>query len=259
MAGEIDIQKGPGLHQTLFGKKSNVEIYREMVIGDRGTLSLLYYELVILLFGWIPGALGLVARKIFYKRLFKRVGQNVIFGRNLVLRQPQKVAIGNNVIIDDDCLIDAKGVSNTGITIGSLVTIGRFSSLVCKNADIEIGDHVNIGTCVKIIVANQGRIRIGSHIDIGSGSHFSGGSYDYSEPDVLPSTHRLATKGIIVEDLAWIGVGAILLDGVCVGKRSIVGAGAVVTKDIPEDCIAFGVPAEVKRTRAGCPRMQWKS
>jgi acetyltransferase-like isoleucine patch superfamily enzyme len=52
-----------------------------------------------------------------------------------------------------------------------------------------------------------------------------------------------------VEDLAWIGVGAILLDGVCVGTRSIVGAGAVVTKNIPKNCIAFGVPAEVKRTR----------
>jgi acetyltransferase-like isoleucine patch superfamily enzyme len=78
---------------------------------------------------------------------------------------------------------------------------------------------------------------------------FSGGSYDYSNPDVLPSTQRLATKGIVVEDLSWIGVGAILLDGVCVGKRSIVGAGAVVTKDIPENSVAFGVPAVVKRTR----------
>jgi acetyltransferase-like isoleucine patch superfamily enzyme len=220
-----------------------------MVVGERGNLALFYYELVTLLFGWVPGAMGLAIRKIFYRRLFKSVGRNVVFGRNLVLRQPQKIVIGDNVIIDDDCLLDAKGESNAGIRIGNYVTIGRFSSLVCKNADIEIGDHVNIGTSVKIIVANQGKIRIGSRIDIGSGSHFSGGSYDYSAPDVLPSTQRLATKGIEVGDLTWIGVGAILLDGVCIGTRSIVGAGAVVTKDIPDNCIAFGVPAEVKKTR----------
>jgi acetyltransferase-like isoleucine patch superfamily enzyme len=250
MEREIEIQKGPGLHRTLFGKKSNVQIYRAMVVGDRGNLALLYYELVTLFLGWIPGALGLATRKIFFKPLFKRVGRNVIFGRNLVLRQPQKVVIGDNVIIDDDCLIDAKGESNTGITIGNYVTIGRFSALVCKNGDIEIGDQVSMGTSVKIVVADQGKVRIGSRIDIGSGSHFSGGSYDYSEPDVLPSSQRLATKGIVVEDLTWIGVGVILLDGVCIGARSIVGAGAVVTKDIPENSIAFGVPAEVKKTRA---------
>ena len=140
MEREIEIQKGPGLHRTLFGKKSNVQIYREMVVGDRGNLALLYYELAILFFGWIPGALGLATRKIIYRRLFKSVGRNVVFGRNLVLRQPQKIAIGDNVIIDDDCLLDAKGESNAGIRIGNYVTIGRFSSLVCKNADIEIGD-----------------------------------------------------------------------------------------------------------------------
>lgn len=249
MDREIEIQKGPGLHRTLFGKKSNVQTYREMVVGEQGTLALLYYELVTLLFSWLPGALGLLARRSFYKPLFKRVGRNVIYGRNLVLRHPQKIEIGDNVIIDDDCLIDAKGETNAGILIGDYVTIGRFSSIVCKNGTIEIGDHVNIGSSVKIVAANQGKVRIGSCIDIGSGSHFSGGSYDYSDPEALPSTQRLATKGIIVEDLCWIGVGVILLDGVRVGRRSIVGAGAVVTKDIPECSIAFGVPAAVKRTR----------
>lgn len=247
---ESEIKNGPGLHRRLFGDKSNARLYQEMVVGDRGILALIYYELVILLFGWIPGALGLVTRKIFYRRLFKQVGRNVVFGRNLVLRHPQKIVLGNHVIIDDDCLLDAKGELNTGIETGDYVTIGRFSSLVCKNADIVIGSHVNIGTSVKIIVANKGKIQIGSNLDIGSGSHFSGGSYDYSDPEALPSTQRLATKGIVVEDFTWIGVGAILLDGVHVGARSIVGAGSVVTRDVPANCIAFGVPAEVKRSRA---------
>lgn len=243
------VSQGPGLHKTVFANKSALRKYREMVIGDRSILALLKYEFIVLLFSMLPGALGLGLRKVFYRSLFRKVGRNVIFGRNVVLRHPHKITIGDNVIIDDDCLVDAKGEDNEGIKIGNSVTIGRFSSLVCKNADIVIGSHVNIGTSVKLVVANHGLIEIGSQIDIGSGCHFSGGSYDYSQADILPSTQRKPTKGIVVDDLAWIGVGVIVLDGVHIGAKSIVGAGAVVTQDIPSGSIAFGVPAEVKRQR----------
>jgi acetyltransferase-like isoleucine patch superfamily enzyme len=222
-----------------------------MVVGDRGWGALLRYELTILLFSMVPGVLGLALRNTFYRPLFRRVGRNVVFGRNLVLRQPHKISIGDNVIIDDDCLLDGKGEDNHGITLGDMVTIGRFSSIVCKNADIEIGSHVNIGTSVKIIAANKGKIVIGNSIDIGSGSHFSGGSYDYSSPEVLPSSQRIETKGIFIEDLAWIGAGVIVLDGVRIGTRSIVAAGAVVTRDVPAYSLAAGVPAEIKKTREG--------
>ncbi|MGW8144734.1 MAG: DapH/DapD/GlmU-related protein [Anaerolineales bacterium] len=246
---EIEQESGPGLHQSLFKKESNFDKYRRMVIGDQGWLKLIYFEFVILFFSFLPGALGLFCRKFFYRPLFNKIGRNVIFGRNLVLRHPHKITIGDNVIIDDDCLLDAKGESNLGISIGDYVSIGRFSSLVCKNGDIEIGAHVNIGSMVKIIVADQGKISFGSNIDVGSSCHFSGGSYDYSQSERLPSSQRLSTKGIIVEDLAWIGAGVIVLDGVQIGRKCIVGAGAVVTQDIPPNSIAFGVPAEVKRER----------
>jgi acetyltransferase-like isoleucine patch superfamily enzyme len=246
-----EAEQWPGLHTTLFDqKKSPIQIYKETVIGNHGWAGLLYYEFAILFFSILPGALGLLSRKIFYKPLFKSVGRNVVFGRNLTIRQPHKIRIGNNVIIDDDCTLDAKGETNQGITLGDLVTIGRFSSVVCKDADITIGSHVNIGTNVKIIAANQGKIKIGNSIDIGSGCHFSGGSYDYSDVNHLPSTRRIETKGIILEDLAWVGSGVIILDGVTIGSKSIVGAGAVVTNDIPANSLVAGVPAEVKKFRS---------
>jgi acetyltransferase-like isoleucine patch superfamily enzyme len=244
-------EQWPGLHTKLFDEdKSPTQKYKEMVIGDQGWIRLLYYEFAILFFGILPGALGLVLRQVFFKPLFKRVGRNVVFGRNLTIRQSHKIEIGNNVIIDDDCTLDAKGQNNQGISLGDLVTVGRFSSIVCKDADIVIGSHVNIGTSVKIIAANQGKIEIGNSIDIGSGCHFSGGSYDYSDADLLPSSQRIGTKGIILEDLAWVGAGVIILDGVTIGSKSILGAGSVVTSDIPANSLAAGVPAEVKKTRS---------
>ena len=55
-----------------------------------------------------------------------------------MLRHPHKIRIGDNVVIDDNCLIDAKGESNAGIRIGSGVFIGRNTILSCKNGDIEL-------------------------------------------------------------------------------------------------------------------------
>jgi len=248
---ESKSEQWPGLHRKMFDpNKSASQLYKEMTVGEKGWGSWLYYEIVILLFGLLPGALGLALRRWFFKPLFVKVGRNVIFGRNLNIRQAYKIKIGDNVIIDDDCTLDGKGHTNQGIIIGDFVTVGRFSSLVCKDADISIGSHVNIGTNVKIIASNKGKIDIGSSIDIGSGCHFSGGSYDYSNADQLPSSQRIETKGIILGDLAWIGAGVIILDGVRIGTKSIIGAGAVVTADIPANSIATGVPAKVTRTRA---------
>jgi acetyltransferase-like isoleucine patch superfamily enzyme len=69
-------------------------------------------------------------------------------------------------------------------------------------------------------------------------------------PDKPIRQQPLESKGdIIIEDEAWLGVGVTVLDGVRIGKGAVVGAGSVVTKDIPEGAIAFGVPARVIRMR----------
>ena len=56
-----------------------------------------------------------------------------------MLRHPHKIHIGSNVVIDDNCLLDAKGETNRGIRIGDGVFIGRNTILSCKNGDIELG------------------------------------------------------------------------------------------------------------------------
>ncbi len=71
------------------------------------------------------GALGLALRKALYPLLLGSCGRNVVFGQNVVLRHPHKIHIGSNVVVDDNCLLDAKGESNRGIRIGSGVFIGR--------------------------------------------------------------------------------------------------------------------------------------
>src|SRR5262249_13168790 len=111
--------------QLFASEKSSREKYAELVIGRSDLFSLRRYELIVALAQPHPGAFGLRLRKLLYPTLLGSCGRNVVFGQNVVLRHPHKIRIGDNVVIDDNCLLDAKGESNRGITIGSGVFIGR--------------------------------------------------------------------------------------------------------------------------------------
>ena len=238
----LDIQQ-----QLVNSDVSPMRKYLALVIGRGSWLSLLKYEVIILMSSTIPGALGLALRKVLYPRLLKKCGRNVVFGANVVLRHPKKIVIGDNVVIDDNCLLDAKGESNAGITIGSGVFMGRNTILHCKNGDIVIGDDVNIG--FNCDIASSNRVEIGRKVLIAAYSYIVGGGHDFSRSDASVMDQKRTAKGIFVAPEAWIGAGVIVQDGCTIGEGTIVGAGAVVNADLPPKVIAVGIPARVLRNR----------
>jgi acetyltransferase-like isoleucine patch superfamily enzyme len=217
--------------------------YSALVVGRSGWAALIKHELVVMCSQHLPGALGLVMRRFLYPWLLGACGRNVIFGQNVVLRHPHKIRIGDNVVIDDNCLLDAKGESNQGIHIGSGVFIGRNTILSCKNGDIEIADGANIGFNCEIFSASH--VQIGRDVLIAAYSYVIGGDHDFvdTEAPVLAQSRRSA--GVTVGDGAWLGAGAKILDGVSIGDRAIVGAGAVVRQNVPARATAVGVPARI--------------
>lgn len=240
----LDIQK------NLFDeKRSALEKYQDLVIGSRSIGALLKYELICTFFSAIPGALGLVLRQRLYPLLLGRSGRNVVFGTNVVLRHPHKIFIGDNVVVDDNCLLDAKGESNKGITIGSGVFIGRSSILHCKNGDIVIHDNVNIG--FNCDIASSNHIEIGEKVLVAAYAYIVGGGHGFARADVPVVDQKRVAQGIKIEANAWVGAGATVLDGVTVGRNTIIGAGAVVTGDLPANSLAAGMPARVLREREG--------
>ena len=104
-------------------KKSKIARYQELVLGSDKIWYLIKYELIILFFSGMPGALGIFLRSKFLPKLLGSCGRGVVFGRNIVFRHPQKINIGNGVIIDDNVLMDAKGNNNKGIQIKEEVFI----------------------------------------------------------------------------------------------------------------------------------------
>src|SRR4029078_1064961 len=133
-------------------------------------------------------------------------GRNVIFGQNVVLRHPHKIRIGDNVVIDDNCLVDAKGDANRGITIGSGVFVGRNSILSCKNGDIEIADGANIGFNCEIFSAS--RVTIGRKTLVAAHAYFVGGDNEKSAAGEAVLEQSRTSSGISAGDGAWIGAGA---------------------------------------------------
>jgi acetyltransferase-like isoleucine patch superfamily enzyme len=92
-------------------------------------------------------------------------------------------------------------------------------------------------------------VRIGENVEIAAYSHLNGGTHHYNKTDIPVTKQERSGIGIILEDNVWLGTNVKVLDGVLIGKDSIVGAGSVVNKDIPPFTIAGGLPARVIRMR----------
>lgn len=238
----------PRVQDQLFapGRSSRAK-YAALVVGRPGLGALIKYEIVVGMAQARAGALGLALRQKLYPLLLGSCGRNVVFGQNVVLRHPHKIHIGSNVVIDDNCLLDAKGETNAGIRVGDGVFVGRNSILSCKNGDIELGDGANIGFNCEVFSAS--RVRIGSRVLMAAYAYVIGGDHDFSDAAAAVLEQGRVSRGVDVGDGAWLGAGAKILDGVRVGSGAVVGAGAVVRETIPDRAVAVGVPARVVSTR----------
>jgi acetyltransferase-like isoleucine patch superfamily enzyme len=236
------------IQEELFAPgRSKVQRYTTLVVGQPGLWPLVRYEAVTFLCASLSGAMGLFLRSKLYPRLLGRVGRNVVFGRNVVIRHPHKIRIGDDVVIDDNCCLDAKGADNRGITIGNGVFVGRNTILSCKNGDIEIDDRANIGFNCEIF--SGGHVRLGKNTLVAAYTYLVGGDHLHDRTDLPVLDQGRVAKGIEVDDNVWLGAHVVIADGARVGRDAIIGAGAVVFGEIPPFQIAAGVPAKVIRDR----------
>jgi acetyltransferase-like isoleucine patch superfamily enzyme len=237
--------------QIADGSSSPLQRYRRLVLGSTSLGFLLRFELTVLLAGGLPGALGLQMRQLLYPPLLGRVGRGTLFGRGLVLRHPEKIRLGSHVIVDDGCVLDARGEANDGITLGDEVMLGRNVVLNCKEGDLRLGDRVDVGAYSILQAVGSSGVSVGSNVMMGPYVHLVGGShYRFDRTDVPLSQQGLDLRGgVRIEDNVWLGSKVTVLDGVTIGRDAIVGAGAVVTKDIPPFAVAAGNPARVIRVR----------
>ncbi len=125
---------------------------------------------------------------------------------------------------------------------GRNVDVGRFCKL---NPNIEIGNNSGIGDRSELI----GHIIMGDDVMIGPQVMVIAKNHKYDRVDIPMNKQGEVSKGVVIENNVWIGARAIILDGVTIANGSVIGAGAVVTKDVPKGAIVGGVPAKVIKMR----------
>ncbi|MBS3818799.1 acyltransferase [bacterium] len=229
--------------------KSSFRKYTEIFVGKKSFWKFLKYELILFLFSWVPGALGLFLRKIFYPLIVGEVGKGVVFGHHVTLRHPHKIKVGSYCYIDDYAVLDAKGIQNQGITIGDHAMVGRNTILSCKEGDIELEDYANISA--RCTLLSETSIKVGKYSFLAGHCYLvAGGNHRFDKTDVPIMFQPPLTKGgIEVGKDCWLGASVTVLDGVKMGEGCVVGAGAVVKDSLSEFSIAVGVPARAIKSR----------
>ena len=230
--------------------QSAIHRYMELVVGQHSWFKLILYEFVVMVAQKRAGALGLLLRKKMYPWLLGSVGRNVTFGSNVVIRHPHKIHIGDDTVVDENVLLDAKGDSNQGIEISAGSYIGRNSIISCKNGDITLGENANIGwNCT---IAATSRIRIGRDCIIAAYSYVIGGGnyhYDHIDTPMCQAYDEKGKGGVEIGDDVWLGSHVAVLDGVNIARGCVVASGSTVTKNLPAMSISLGSPATPVRQR----------
>lgn len=121
-------------------------------------------------------------------------------------------------------------------------------SVLYPGVKLSFPEHVFIGKAVSIApgvvlgASSQGTITIGDRCAIAAGTRFVTPTHDYN---ILPISSVGINKSIIIGNDVWIGTAAIILPGVSINDGAVIAAGAVVTKDVPRDCVVGGIPAKI--------------
>ncbi|WP_277813931.1 acyltransferase [Acidisphaera rubrifaciens] len=173
------------------------------------------------------GVVDEMMRRVCLRAMLRACGDGVRVATQVGLRHPETMSLGDGVSIGMQTII--QGRFDGRCRIGQMTWIGPHCFLDAR--DLDIGDHVGWGPGARVL----GSEHVGVPADL----------------PIIATDLRIAP--VRVHDWADIGMGAILLPGVTVGRGAIVGAGAVVTRDVPDYTTVAGVPARVIGRRAAAP------
>ena len=206
-------------------------------------------SLAIRFLRWCPGALGLLLRQKLYPRLLGRCGHGVLFGRFVDLHQPDRISIGDRVIVSDHVSMDGRGCDgdNYGVIVDQDVFIGKATRLTAKNNTIVVESGANIGSRCRIVANSP--VKIGENVLLAAYCVIGESSQDKSGQDNQSELEPVIEAATVVEPGCWLGVRAELKPGAIVRKESIIGAHATVEGEIPAWAVAVGQPAKPIRFR----------
>lgn len=188
----------------------------------------------------------MIVRGARYKMRLRKSGP-LFLGRRSRIVSPRKIEFLGVATLNDNSLIDAR--VKTMVSIGKNFTLGQNSIIEGFGVITNLGSKLTVGSNVGIsansLISIRGNVEIGNDVIIGPYFSLHPENHIFKCTDLPIRLQGERRKGICIKNNVWIGARVTILDGVTIGAGTIVAAGAVVVKDIPDNCIAAGVPAKV--------------
>ncbi len=177
-----------------------------------------------------------VLRGMWYRLFMKKTKGLFLVGKNVRITHCNHISCGKNVKFED--YTEIHGLCSDGLVFGDNVTISRGVMIRPSSyyggdfgVGLTMGNNSSIGPYG--YVGCSGKITIGSNVMFGPKCSLFAENHNFSDVDSSIKSQGVNQKGITVEDDCWIGSNVVILDGVTVGKGSVIGAGTLITKDVP--------------------------
>ena len=240
------------IHITIpeVGLRKNFWNYVVRVTGERSFSKFIWRGLMLGVFSMFPTVIGSLLRGIAYKALLGEVGSSCFIERNVRLNIPQRIFLGDRVFIGEGGYLDAENAKSE-IRLKNDVHVSRYVILRAGRevqaergeGRIIVNERTRLGSYT--FIYGDGGVEIGKDSLIANHVELISGNHKFRDASRLIRLQGGELKKISIGNDVWLGAYVIVLPGVTVGDGAVVGAGSVVTLDIPSYSIAVGVPAKV--------------
>jgi len=187
-----------------------------------------------------------ILRSFMFSKFILRSDGYVKYYSNPIMGNPKNIFIGRGTKVFYNVILIANNKKDS-LIIGKNCDIHSFCEIRASENKIRIGDNCSLNNFGMIV--SKGEISIGNFVRIGPHCLIISSNHIYENPEITILEQGTKGTGIVIEDDVWIRGGVQILDGVKIGRGSIVAAGAIVTKEIPEYSVAAGIPAKVIKKR----------
>lgn len=189
----------------------------------------------------------LSVRRAWLSMRLGHYGDNTLVEPGVRLQYPERIHLGNGVRISGQATLRANTDHPRGIFIGDGSSVHESALIAANRGKVSIGRSSWVGPFC--LIYGNGVVSIGNNVLVAGHSSINTVSHRFERCDLPINDQGIHCDPVHIEDDVWIGMNAVILQGITIGRGAIVGAGAVVTRDVPPWSIVTGVPARVVRRR----------
>jgi acetyltransferase-like isoleucine patch superfamily enzyme len=197
---------------------------------------------------------SLLLRRAWLRLRLGRFGHDTLVEAGVRLQYPERIRLGNGVRIASQVTLRANTGQATGISIGDGSTVNESVIIAANQGQVTVGQRSWIGPFC--LVYGNGDVSIGDNVLVAAHTSINTVSHNFERCDMPINDQGIYCDPVTIHDDVWIGMNAVILQGVTIGRGAIVGAGAVVTRDVPPWSVVMGVPARVVSRRRNAPVLE---